>query len=171
VIVPGPAFTKTLKLGSSGTEVITLQQYLVSQGFLVIPTNIAQGYFGQMTRTALMAYQKSIGLSPVGELGPQTRAAILSGGHAKAAPTGKAVGLYTFTQSLQLGSKGEGVTKLQEILVAKGFLVMPPGILSGYFGLLTRQAVMEYQKSLGLEQVGIVGPMTRARLNTGMGAQ
>jgi peptidoglycan hydrolase-like protein with peptidoglycan-binding domain len=81
--VSGPVLTKTLKLGSKDEEVKLLQQYLITQGFLVMPSGVSLGYFGQVTRAALMAYQTSIGLSAVGELGPKTRAAILSGGHAQ----------------------------------------------------------------------------------------
>jgi peptidoglycan hydrolase-like protein with peptidoglycan-binding domain len=94
-----------------------------------------------------------------------TRAAILSGGHAQAAPSGKAIGLYNFVLPLKQGSKGTDVTKLQEILIAKGFLVMPVSVSKGYYGALTVKAVKAYQKSLGLDQLGIVGPATRKALN------
>jgi peptidoglycan hydrolase-like protein with peptidoglycan-binding domain len=164
--VSGPRLTRTLKIGSKDEEVKLLQQYLITEGFLIMPAGVSLGYFGQVTRTALMAYQKSIGLEAVGELGPKTRAAILSSGHAQAAPAGKAVGLYSFTLPLKQGSKGTDVTKLQEILVAKGFLVMPAGVSHGYYGALTVAAVKEYQKSFGIEQLGIVGPATRKALNT-----
>jgi peptidoglycan hydrolase-like protein with peptidoglycan-binding domain len=164
--VSGPVLTKTLKIGSKDEEVKLLQQYLIAQGFLVMPSGVSLGYFGQVTRTALQAYQTSVGLSAVGELGPKTRAAILSGGHAQAAPTGKAIGLYNFTLPLRSGSKGTDVTKLQEILIAKGFLIMPAHVSKGYYGALTVKAVKEYQKSLGIDQLGIVGPATRKALNT-----
>jgi peptidoglycan hydrolase-like protein with peptidoglycan-binding domain len=84
----------------------------------------------------------------------------------KAAPTGKAIGLYTFTLPLRPGSKGTDVEKLQEILIVKGFLIMPAGVSKGYYGALTTKAVKEYQKSLGIDPLGIVGPATRKALNT-----
>lgn len=164
-VVSGPRLTKLLKIGSKNAEVALLQQYLVAQGFLVLPTGTTPGYFGAATRKALQVYQKSVGLEMTGELGPKTRAAILSGGHAQAAPTGKAVGLYTFTLSLKLGSKGDEVAKLQQILIAKGFLVLPLNTTVGTFGKATQKALKDYQKSIGLEALGSVGPATRKALN------
>jgi hypothetical protein len=55
-------FTKTLKLGSTGTQVTALQKYLISKGFL--DASSATGYFGKATRTAVIAWQKSVGISP-----------------------------------------------------------------------------------------------------------
>jgi peptidoglycan hydrolase-like protein with peptidoglycan-binding domain len=42
---------------------------------------------------------------------------------------------------------------------------MPVGVSKGYYGALTVKAVKAYQKSLGLDQLGIVGPATRKALN------
>jgi peptidoglycan hydrolase-like protein with peptidoglycan-binding domain len=47
---------------------------------------------------------------------------------------------------------------------------MPKGVAKGYFGALTKQGVMKYQKSIGLESVGIVGPKAKAILNKNTGA-
>jgi peptidoglycan hydrolase-like protein with peptidoglycan-binding domain len=68
----------------------------------------------------------------------------------------------TFTTWLTVGSRGLDVTALQAILVAQGYLKVVP---TGYYGALTKQAVMAYQKANGLEQVGSTGPKTRALLN------
>jgi N-acetylmuramoyl-L-alanine amidase len=38
---------------------------------------------------------------------------------------------------------------------------------TGYFGPLTRRAVMAYQKEYRISQTGTVGPITRASLNRG----
>ncbi len=52
---------------------------------------------------------------------------------------------------------------LQECLKYEG--VFPQNIDStGVYGSITRQAVMEFQKKYGLEQVGTVGPKTKAKL-------
>ena len=52
-----------LHVGSRGTEVSTLQTFLVSKGFLVLPPGASTGYFGQLTRSAVMQYQASVGVS------------------------------------------------------------------------------------------------------------
>lgn len=67
-----------------------------------------------------------------------------------------------FTRSLGLFSTGYEVYLLQVALVKEGYGNFTP---TGYFGLLTRSALQKYQAAKGLEQVGSVGPMTRASLN------
>lgn len=66
-------FTKPLKFGSSGTEVLELQKRLKEEGFLTATPN---GYFGYGTLAAVKAYQKAHGLNQLGTVGPGTRAAL-----------------------------------------------------------------------------------------------
>ncbi|PIQ66669.1 MAG: hypothetical protein COV96_00270 [Candidatus Zambryskibacteria bacterium CG11_big_fil_rev_8_21_14_0_20_42_18] len=69
------SFTQNLTLGSRGTEVTALQQYLVAQGRLVIPAGVAFGYFGPLTKAALASWQAANGVLPaVGYWGPISRA-------------------------------------------------------------------------------------------------
>lgn len=66
-------FTLNLSLGSTGPEVTALQTKLASLGFLTVtPT----GYFGTLTQTAVMAYQRSKNIPPLGIVGPMTRASL-----------------------------------------------------------------------------------------------
>jgi peptidoglycan hydrolase-like protein with peptidoglycan-binding domain len=44
---------------------------------------------------------------------------------------------------------------------------MPVGIVEGYFGNLTKQTLVAYQKSVGLPATGYCGPMTRLAINAG----
>lgn len=67
----------------------------------------------------------------------------------------------TFTHTLSVGSRDAEVASLQQVLGMLGFLKVTA---TGYFGVLTKQAVMAFQKQHGLEQVGIVGPKTRVLL-------
>lgn len=69
-----------------------------------------------------------------------------------------------FHRVLNIGSKGGDVELLQTMLLSKGFLTLPPGVLKGYFGRLTSIALAKYQTSVGLPAVGVFGPMTRAKL-------
>src|SRR3989338_6006244 len=73
-------FTRDLTVGSTGDDVKALQQFLNSHGAQVSATGAGSpgnetNYFGQKTRTALAAYQASVGISPaIGYFGPITRA-------------------------------------------------------------------------------------------------
>jgi hypothetical protein len=76
-----------------------------------------------------------------------------------------------FMVDLTIGSTGSDVTKLQTVLVSKGYLVMPAGVPMGYFGALTKAAVQKYQMAKGISPVsGYVGPLTRAALNAEAGS-
>lgn len=75
-------FKSNLTLGSLGSEVKALQQFLNSHGYPVAsqgpgsPGN-ETSTFGAATRAALMSYQKAKGIKPVsGYFGPKTRATI-----------------------------------------------------------------------------------------------
>jgi len=68
------------------------------------------------------------------------------------------------TKTLQRGSSGEEVRKLQEFL-AKDKKIYPEGLATGFFGKLTEKAVMRFQEKNGIEPVGVVGPKTRAKIN------
>ena len=65
---------------------------------------------------------------------------------------------------LARGSSGPAVTALQQQLAASGYWC---GAADGGFGHLTQQAVWALQKAHGLSRDGLVGPNTRAALETG----
>jgi peptidoglycan hydrolase-like protein with peptidoglycan-binding domain len=67
-----------------------------------------------------------------------------------------------FTQDLSLGATSSQVTELQQILTNQGDLNAP---VTGYFGNLTKAAVIKFQAANGIPQLGIVGPSTRTALN------
>lgn len=68
---------------------------------------------------------------------------------------------YNFTVDLTVGAKGEDVTALQNLLREQGYFTEVP---TGYFGTLTKAAVVAFQASRGLPQTGYVGPLTRGAL-------
>ncbi len=71
---------------------------------------------------------------------------------------------YLFTKTLNVGIVDEQVKRLQEFL--KQFPdIYPEGLVTGYFGLLTENAVKRFQMKEGVEAIGIVGPKTRFKLN------
>jgi peptidoglycan hydrolase-like protein with peptidoglycan-binding domain len=65
---------------------------------------------------------------------------------------------------LREGMTGEDVKLLQEILATDPD-IYPEGLITGYYGNLTKNAVKRFQKVAGLEQVGNVGPQTLSKLN------
>lgn len=74
-----------------------------------------------------------------------------------------------FSRPLSVGSRGVDVEVLQVILEQKGLLVMPNGVAKGYFGPLTREAVIKYQRSANLPLVGIFGPLTKNKIISEIG--
>lgn len=74
---------------------------------------------------------------------------------------------FIFNRDLTIGSSGADVIQLQKIMVARGYLVMPKNTAYGYFGGLTRSAVIKYQVEYGIKpSVGYFGPITRKHLNS-----
>jgi peptidoglycan hydrolase-like protein with peptidoglycan-binding domain len=67
-----------------------------------------------------------------------------------------------------MGSRGEQVTALQSFLESKGYLTMPAGVSKGYFGTLTKMALMKYQESSGVRATGYYGPITRGAMSKAM---
>jgi len=68
-------FTADLKAGSSGVEVLTLQQLLVLRGFF--PNDVApNGRYGPTTVAAVKRFQGANGLPVTGTVGPTTRAVL-----------------------------------------------------------------------------------------------
>jgi hypothetical protein len=71
------SFTQDLTLGSKGADVNALQSLLINAGDLNV--SAPTGYFGAMTKAALVAYQTAKGISPAsGYFGPKTRAFVNS---------------------------------------------------------------------------------------------
>lgn len=72
--------------------------------------------------------------------------------------TGGQSGDILITQNLGYGSFSSQVVTLQSFLIERGYL---KGSVTGYFGKMTRKAVMSFQKDNAVSQTGFVGPLTR----------
>ncbi len=79
------------------------------------------------------------------------QAAVAAMGSTTSAPS------YAYNTNLTVGSTGADVTALQNALG-----VSPA---TGYFGSITKAAVVSYQTAHGIPSTGFVGPLTRASLN------
>jgi peptidoglycan hydrolase-like protein with peptidoglycan-binding domain len=69
-------FTRKLRIGSRGNEVMKLQKHLTDLGFYFGPIT---GYFGRLTSSAVRVFQAAHGLDSVGAVGPLTLAALNNG--------------------------------------------------------------------------------------------
>ena len=158
-----------MQVGDRGDEVSKLQEFLARDPE-VYPQGQVSGYFGALTKQAVKNFQKKHGISQAGKVGPQTLAKLNElltmnlGATPPPPPPESPPVSFTFTKDLKMGDRGDEVKKLQEVL-AKDLEVYPEGQVSGYFGALTKQAVIRFQKKYGIAQVGRVGPQTRAKLN------
>ncbi len=65
-----------------------------------------------------------------------------------------------FKRKLEVGSKGDDVRALQKILKAKGLLAVSD---TGYYGNLTKEAVMNFQHKYGLTVTGKLDEATIAK--------
>ena len=66
--------TRSLTLGSKGSDVSALQRFLEGQSYYTYPS--ITGYFGSVSEKAVAAFQIANGISPMGSVGPLTRAKI-----------------------------------------------------------------------------------------------
>jgi lipoprotein-anchoring transpeptidase ErfK/SrfK len=73
---PAPGADGALEQGEGGDEVAALQYRLIELGYWL---GEADGTYGQLTRQAVMAFQKASGLGRDGVAGPATLAALQSG--------------------------------------------------------------------------------------------
>jgi len=65
------------------------------------------------------------------------------------------------TQALKRGDRGSAVISLQKSLKETGYLQSPP---TGYYGLLTREAIAQFQSDAGLNADGIADINTQSEL-------
>ena len=138
-----------LKLGSTGSGVTALQERLHALGYL--DYSGATGYYGTLTKTAVIRFQQNNSLSADGIAGPLTIAAVNSSS--------------ANSLILSVGDSGEAVSTLQAKLEKLGFYTY--GSITGYYGSVTKAAVISFQNANGLTADGIAGPATRIMLFSG----
>lgn len=145
--------TRQLQEGMLDRDVVGLHNELATLGFYKGP--IIEAYWSD-TREAVRKFQVTKGLFPNGIATAETRKRISSA-------------LKTFgtvipaPKALELGSSGQAVTDLQAKLKTLGYFALAP---TGYFGPITKNAVIAFQKANSIDPIGIVGPKTRAALAT-----
>lgn len=130
--------------GDEGPAVRDIQDRLAALGY-ESPSD-TRARFGDATRSAVVAFQKTKGLAPDGIVGPDTWRSLYEAG-------------YRFGDRLLFlrrpMMRGEDVSELQSRLNSLGF---DSGKVDGVFGSETEKAVLDFQHNRGLAEDGKVGP-------------
>jgi peptidoglycan hydrolase-like protein with peptidoglycan-binding domain len=160
-VTPIEHFTKSYQKGDKNVEIEHLQEILFSEN-VSFPQNLITGYFGSITENSLKLFQKKHGLAETGIVDSATQTQLNSISHSemKLETPGNFV---MFDTDLKQGVQSETVKSLQEFLAHEGSY--PEAQVSGYFGNLTKKAVMTFQKKYNIVPVsGYVGYKTRHRM-------
>lgn len=150
-------FKRKLGLGAAGKDVNDLQFFLKIEGYFKSPN--LTGWFGSTTRAALKKFQKSVKLKATGKLDDDTRGLI----NQMLVREKNGDSAIKSSKLLKYGSFGKEVKELQLKLKEFGYFTFPT--ITGYFGLVTRNAVIKLQKDFGIAQVGFVDIKTIDVLN------
>ncbi|WP_393959380.1 peptidoglycan-binding protein [Priestia megaterium] len=145
----------TLHPGTSNSDVKELQQKLKNKGYFTYGTTT--NYYGSITTSAVKSFQRANGLSADGIAGPSTFNKLLGSGSSSSSS-------ISSSSLLRVGSRGSSVQSLQQQLKNKGYF---KGTTTQYFGSITKNAVMAFQRANGLSVDGIAGPATLSKLKNG----
>jgi uncharacterized protein (TIGR02594 family) len=156
---PRAGHAQTLRIGDSGPDVEELQEKLGIE---------ADGDFGPATRAAVVAFQKSNGLTPDGIVGRKTREKLFQsvGTAPSPAPSPRRPAAtpnladMLGNRVLREGDRGELVAALQNALRAAGHTLVADGV----FGPITVMTVKRFQAGSRLRVDGQVGPATAGAL-------
>jgi N-acetylmuramoyl-L-alanine amidase len=139
------------RLGDEGSEVADVQQRLLTTGARVDPREL-DGRFGPSTDAAVREFQAQRNLRVDGLVGPDTWGQLVEAGWELG---DRAIYLRAPLQ------RGDDVRELQVKLNALGF---DAGREDGLFGPRTDAAVRDFQRNVGEDPDGIVGPDTLVAL-------
>lgn len=157
-------YPNALNEGDAGPEVLQLQRSLSQLGyFRANPT----GNFGYVTKDAVVRFQRDYGLTPNGIVDARTWTAISSasgnGNSAIVNPTpinptpvhstNANYGCSPTSGYICLGETSQRVVAIQQSLLEQGFF---RGEVTGYYGVATRDAVVQFQRAVGLNPTGFV---------------
>lgn len=160
-------YSEELRIGMDGSEISNLQYYLAVVGAYyqsVQPVDIT-GYFGEQTEASVKSFQKVFGLPETGIVDRRTwndlyRAYL---GIIESIPLseGNDIVLYPGIV-LKEGMTNEYVRILQNYLsyIHETYPTIPAVNTTGYFGPLTKNSVMAFQRQFGLTPNGLVNANT-----------
>jgi peptidoglycan hydrolase-like protein with peptidoglycan-binding domain len=131
----------TYRIGSSGTDVYTIQHLLMAHGISLA----VDGSFGSQTDRAVRTFQARKGLVVDGIVGNNTWGALII--------------------TVRQGSTGHAVRGAQRQLNKYGYGL----VVDGSFGPKTLSATRDFQSKRGLAVDGVIGPITWNALVSGSG--
>lgn len=152
---------ETIPYGEQSTAVRKMQDALKTKGYYC---GAVDGKFGPATKTAVIKFQKDVGITADGKPGNLTLTALYKGKSAINQTKNGAIQLVTNPtnpHTLYYGCTGSRVKRLQSALRAAGVY---KGNIDGIYGDLTYNAVRKYQSSKGLYVDGMAGTKTLASL-------
>ncbi len=165
-----------LEEGDNNTSVRTIQIQLsrIRLNYPSIPRILMpDGDFKADTTSAVKEFQKIFSLPQTGKVDKGTwykisyiYTAVKKLAELSAEAEEEGIGLKPPTTTIRQGSSGQQVKDLQFILnyIGDFYSSIPPIKQTGYFDGETRNAVIEFQKTFGLAQDGVVGPGTWSKL-------
>ncbi len=121
-----------ISMTSSKEEITKVQMMLVEKGYLMMPSGASYGYYGPLTTAAFAKYKHASKMTPDTM---KTSDAMMNKNSSM---------MY---DTISMSSSNEDVTKVQMMLVEKGYLVMPHGASYGYYGPLTTKAYAKYKNA------------------------
>ncbi len=133
---------RILRRGDTGGDVRIAQTALTRAGYDPGPID---GVFGVRMERAVMQFQRTVGVTQDGIIGPNTWAYL------------EPFALEPNPEVLRRGSRGSMVTALQKALKAAGH---DPGPIDGVFGTRTETALKAFQKASGLPETGVADAST-----------
>lgn len=160
-----------LRRGDSGDSVTIIQRELntIGRNYPAIPRVDVDGIFGESTERAVRTFQQIFDLTPDGIVGQATwnRLVMLYVGILRLAEL-DSVGVTIFgstleyPEALRLGDENDYVATLQYFLsvISEFYDTVPTVPITGYFGELTQDAVIAFQRTAGLVADGVVGRRT-----------
>lgn len=141
---PTPAPTPVLlAYGDENATVILIQERLLELGYLEFLVTSEQ--FDSATQAAVMLFERQLNKEQTGVVDDALYDALMSGDAEK----------YT----LYLDAQGDDVKNVQERLYQMGYILEKSSI-TGYFGEITQDAVMQFQKKNDIGADGKVGDST-----------
>ena len=148
-------------------EVSIIQYYLAVIGAYyeaVAPVEIT-GYFGEETEKSVKSFQRVFGLPQTGVVDRTTWNDLYRAyqGIVESVPFDDAAGVALYPgKVLKEGMSGDAVRIIQEYLtfISQTYPDIPAVNNTGYFGPLTKQSVMAFQRQFGLNPNGVVGVLT-----------